>query len=550
MPRLFILLFCLNLSLSAHAARHALVVGNSDYPGDDYLGENPRNDARAIGAALQSVGFTVTPAFDLTTQSQFENTVNQFSLKLAQNDEVVFYYSGHGVQVNGKNYLVPTQARVVAEAQVPEKAVSVDYVLGALTRAGTGVVIIDACRDNPFKGIFKGTPPVGLKPQGAPAGFLVAFAADENQRAATGSGDNSPYVLHLQEKIAQPGLSVFDVFTQVRDALDTETHGKQQPMFSSRLNRAYCFAGCDEPDDGRVDSLQAQLAALQADIARMKRDKEVEIEQVRQKQEEAEQLALHLGGQPQRDVIPSRDNIPSSGKAFRDCADCPEMVYLQGGTFQMGSDDGDGDEKPVHSVTVEGFALGKYEVTFAEYDQFCEATRRDKPKDEGWGRGKRPVINVSWNDAVAYTDWLSAKTGKTYRLPTEAEWEYAARGGTTTKYWWGNDIGRNRANCDGCGSQWDNKQTAPVDSFAANPFGLHDTAGNVWEWTCSEYTNDGYNGKENAWIRKNHASSDGPRVGRGGSWHGTPSWLRSSDRYNSGPSDRDDNVGFRLARMF
>jgi formylglycine-generating enzyme required for sulfatase activity len=121
-------------------------------------------------------------------------------------------------------------------------------------------------------------------------------------------------------------------------------------------------------------------------------------------------------------------------------------------------------------------------VTFEEYAKFATAVGRKLPEGEGWGTGNRPVINVSWKDAVAYAEWLSEQTGKRYRLPSEAEWEYAAGAGTETKYWWGNEVGINRANCDGCGSQWDNKQTAPVGSFDANPLGLYDTAGKVFEW--------------------------------------------------------------------
>ena len=154
----------------------------------------------------------------------------------------------------------------------------------------------------------------------------------------------------------------------------------------------------------------------------------------------------------------------------------PELVFIPAGSFRMGG----------NKVSMKSFYMGKYEVTFAEYDQFAEATGRDKPDDRGWGRGNRPVIKVSWHDATAYAKWLSEQTGGTYRLPTEAEWEYAARADTSSKYWWGNEIGSNNANCDGsCGDSFE--YTSPVGSFSANPFGLHDTAGNVWEWTCSEF---------------------------------------------------------------
>lgn len=187
----------------------------------------------------------------------------------------------------------------------------------------------------------------------------------------------------------------------------------------------------------------------------------------------------------------------------------PEMVRIPPGKFLMGSLETEGgrdvDEGPQHGVTIGySFEIGKYAVTFDEYDAFAKATNRTLPVDKGWGRGRQPVINVSFDDAQAYAKWLSDQTGKKYRLPTEAEWEYAARAGTQTWYWWGDDIGRNNANCDGCGSQWDNRQTAPVGSFKANAFGLHDTAGNVWEWV-QDCWHENYNnapGDGSAWLER------------------------------------------------
>ena len=147
----------------------------------------------------------------------------------------------------------------------------------------------------------------------------------------------------------------------------------------------------------------------------------------------------------------------------------------------------DTSAKPPHKVTVADFYLAKYEVTFKEYDRFCTDTGRVLPDDNGWGRGNRPAINITQEDAVAYTKWLSNKTGKVFRLPSEAEWEYAARGGKSTNYWWGNDIGTNNANCLTCGSEWDRKMTAPVGSFKPNPYGLYDMQGNVYEWVLDKF---------------------------------------------------------------
>ena len=194
------------------------------------------------------------------------------------------------------------------------------------------------------------------------------------------------------------------------------------------------------------------------------------------------------------------------------------------------------------------FAVGKYEVTFAEWDA-CVADGGcggHRPEDSGWGRGRRPVINVSWDDAKAYVRWLNRKTGKQYRLPSEAEWEYAARAGTTTRYNWGDDIGRNRANCANCGSRWDLKQTAPVGSFAANPFGLHDVHGNVWEWVedCRSGNYKGAPTDASAWTDGDCSS----RVLRGGSWFDGPRNLRSADRIRFRAGNRHFGFGFRVAR--
>ena len=226
----------------------------------------------------------------------------------------------------------------------------------------------------------------------------------------------------------------------------------------------------------------------------------------------------------------------------------PEMVVIPGGRFRMGCVSGrdcQDDERPVHEVRVESFEISKYEVTFEEYDRFTAATGRKRADDEGWGRGRRPVINVSWRDAVAYVEWLSARTGKRYRLPSEAEWEYAVRAGTETAYSWGNKIGRNRANCYGCGSQWDGKQTAPVGSFSANAWGLHDMHGNVWE-RVQDCWNGNYQGTPrdgSAWERGDCSR----RVLRGGSWNSSPPWvLRAANRFRS--RVRNSSYGFRVAR--
>ena len=241
------------------------------------------------------------------------------------------------------------------------------------------------------------------------------------------------------------------------------------------------------------------------------------------------------------------------GTTFRDCSQCPEMVVVPAGKFMMGSADGADDEKPVHEVVIaKPFAVGKFEVTFDEYDA-CAAdggcVMHQHPSDAGWGRGRHPVIAMPWMWVSGYLDWLSQKTGKHYRLLTEAEWEYAARAGTTTKYAFGDTITHDQANFS---TGKERGRTVEVGSYPPNAWGLHDMHGNVWEWVedCYEVSYE----YENAPVKQ---PADGSayvytgcptRVARGGSWDYEANDLRSSLRYAVKPSYGVDEIGFRVAR--
>ena len=237
-------------------------------------------------------------------------------------------------------------------------------------------------------------------------------------------------------------------------------------------------------------------------------------------------------------------------EAFRDAPDAPEMVVVPAGELLMGSPDGSGrpDEHPQHKVTIaRPFAVGKYAATFDEWDAYVAAVgRAHRPEDEGWGRGRWPAINVSWEDAQGYAAWLSVRTGKPYRLLSEAEWEYSARAGTSTAYPWGDEPGTNRANFRGSGCKWSGKSTAPVGSFEPNAFGLHEMIGNVWE-CVQDCWNAHYAGAPSdglAWEK----GECGRRVVRGGSWFYVPDIARSALRLSVLAGERTNYVGFRLAR--
>ena len=254
--------------------------------------------------------------------------------------------------------------------------------------------------------------------------------------------------------------------------------------------------------------------------------------------------------------------IHQAGDVFRDCAECPEMVVIPAGSFMMGSPAGEkgrfSAEGPVHRVTIgDPLPVGRYEVTFAEWDACSRGGGCSHvPNDKGWGRGNRPVINVSWNDARAYVGWLSKKTGKAYRLLSESEWEYAARAGTKTPFHYGRTISTGQANYNGnfaYGSGRKGKyrgQTTPVGTFPSNRFGLHDVHGNVMEWVedCWHGSYQGAPSDGSAWAQGGDCSR---RVVRGGSWYSGPRNLRSAfrlrySRYSAG--GRLDYVGFRVAR--
>ena len=242
----------------------------------------------------------------------------------------------------------------------------------------------------------------------------------------------------------------------------------------------------------------------------------------------------------------------AAGSTFRDPllsgGEGPEMVVIPAGTFRMGCLSGDDAcvkrELPVREVMIAApFALSVYEVTFDDYDRFGGPST---VTDAGWGRGRSPVIHVRWSDAQDYVAWLAAQTGAAYRLPSEAEWEYAARAGATTMYSWGNEVGSNRANCKDCGSRWDGRQTAPAGSFSPNAFGLYDMHGNVLEW-LQDCVNDSYLGApadSGAWLQGDCTH----RMARGGSWNYASRFVRTAFRFTVPAGFYLNNVGFRVAR--
>jgi formylglycine-generating enzyme required for sulfatase activity len=595
--------------------RFALVIGNSAYHQEDLILDNPVNDATDLAKVLRQLDFEVVEKTDLG-KLQMKTAINQFSQKLYDNKGVgLFYFSGHGIQHNGVNYILPVDVEsLTATWQLPHETVSADYILDGMEAAmnQVNIIILDACRDLPvsIKRWGKGDMMPGLSMEVPIPGSVIAYAAAPGGVAASGVGErNSPYVKHLMKWLQVPNLSIDEVFTKVGEAVKTETYGNQLPGYYKQLYKPFYFKWQAVPskvaqllrvcqthfENGRLSGgsgtawgcyqnvLEKDQTNAKA-LAGLKKIEKRYVDLVRSalKKKQVDSAEHYLASL--RSVSPGSAQLPEletslsalrasqtvatpqpserdtfvAGKVFQDRlqdgSKGPEMVWIAGGRFKMGDIQGGGysNEQPVHDVSVGRFAMGRFEVTFAEYDKFAEATGRNKPDDWGWGRDNRPVINVSWYDATAYAEWLSQQTGQKYRLPTEAEWEYAARAGTETKYWWGNTASHEYANYWGSKGKDRWEYTAPVGSFAPNAFGLYDTVGNVWEWTCSEYENR-YNGKEtkckdNATIKKG-GENKSHFVLRGGSWLDVARRSRSANRGGWRPTVRSRFGGFRLARI-
>ena len=398
-----------------------------------------------------------------------------------------------------------------------------------MTDAGAEVriVILDACRDNPFGGT-KTFSRGGLGAM-APRGGLVAFAAEAGRRASDNpGGENGLYTRELLRALERPGVPANVLFSGVQRAVREASAGRQIPAYYDAGAGSFVFRVADPPDP---------------------------------------------------DPAPSRRR---AGDVFRDCSSCPEMVVIPAGTFRMGSpasEEGRYDrEGPRHSVEVSSFALGRYEVTRDEYRAFVEATGHPSsgcwtPNAGGWtndedaswrepgfAQGSRhPAVCVNWNDARAYVRWLSRETGESYRLPSEAEWEYAARGDTKVSRYWGDSSSSQCGHANGADaaakrvySHWTVAacddgavRTTSVGSYSANGFGLFDVLGNVWEWTedCWHGNYTGAPRDGTAWTSGGDCSG---RVLRGGSWDDDPRNLRSAARNTTGL--RYVSAGFRVAR--
>ena len=543
---------------SAGGRRVALVVGNDAYQAQGRL-NNGVNDARAVANALAEVGFSVT-RLENATRAAMTTALSDLAGSLGDDDVALFYFAGHGMQVDQGNYLLPTDYAGQTATALRLDAIAATDVQETLQPARVAMLVFDACRNNPYRSVRSAG--VGLAPMEA-RGTLIAYAAGAGEVASDGlapGSTNGLFTAKFVEALAVPGLTATELFRRVRREVYAASNAEQWPAIYDDLLSDFVFRPAVPADAAALTARLQQETVFWASIqgSTTRADYEAFLAQFPNgtfaglARNRLAALGAPAVERPAADSARLDAGPPRpwrAGEAFRDCPGCPELVVVPAGAFTMGCVSGRGcfdDELPIREVQVASFALSKHEVTFEEYERFAVATGRRQPSDWGWGGGDRPVSGVSWEDAAAYARWLSDQTGERYRLPSEAEWEYAARAGTRTAYSWGQSLGSDRASCDGCGSRWDD-EAAPVGSFAANAWGFLDVHGNVSEWVvdCWHESYARAPAVGSAWLSGGDCRR---RVLRGGSWLGGPAYLRSARRARLDAGLRFANIGFRVAR--
>ncbi len=488
----------------------ALVIGNSAYSNRPLA--NAVHDAQAVAARLRELHFDVTLATNAGRKAMGQ-AIDDFANKLGTGDVAFFYYSGHGVQVDGENYLIPTDYQGQSETDVRYDAHPAGRIQERMERSGAqlSILVLDACRDNPYHGVSRGLG--GLAAMTAGRGTYIVFATSPGRTAS----DSGLFARSLVDALSMRGLGLNDVFDMVRERVDAASGGKQLPWTLSSVVGRYVFVpGDSSPVTAPVDHKTAGASKVN----------------------------------------------PKDGQRY---------VWIPPGTFQMGCSAADPHcsswEKPQHPVTLtKGFWMGQTTVTVGAYKRYAQTMRKPMPPDQdsfgrrlnaAAGNDTMPVVSVTWNDADAFCGWAGM------RLPTEAEWEYAARAGTTSQRygklqdiaWFGDNSGSRRLDsAELYGTDYENYKKRlfdngngpkPVGQKQRNAFGLYDMLGNVWQWVADWFAESYYQTNEAQDPAGAPGGSD--RGLRGGSWAYSANDIRVSLRGRSAPGKADNDIGFRCA---
>jgi formylglycine-generating enzyme required for sulfatase activity len=587
---------------AAAEKRVALVVGIGEYQHLSTL-DNPVRDAKAIAAALKAHGFDVSDYYNLD-RADLLDALETFKREAAEAEVALIYYAGHGMEVGRKNIIAPTDMEIECGNKTTLRAVELDQLFAAASEAPAQIVLLDACRNDPFPqcptrgadtgGGFRGLSRVTEEDRS----LLIANATLSGKLAADGeSGQHSPFAKALLANFQQyPRTPIRDLLDLTAKEVRVATLGAQVPEITTQGGAPLvCLdvTGCGMPapslgaegtidDPNAIADARAILAQLgfASDASRGEGASDL-ADAIKRFQAKAglpedgkltptlltilrvsktQVAALPVPPKPGT-AVPGLGAGPLEhdvGSAFKDCDSCPEMVVVPAGRFLMGAAKEEKGhqpaEEPQREVVVPApFAVSKTEVTFDEWET-CGlegGCAHSRPEDSGWGRGRRPVIYVSYDDAKAYVEWLRQKTGKAYRLLSEAEWEFAARGGTSTPFAGGDTLAPTQANFDASSSTTNKRPgeyqgtTVEAGTFPPNPYGLHDMEGNVFEWV------------EDCW-NKTHAGAPADtsprggdctrRVAKGGAWYYEADFARPSARMSFPKGARHNVIGFRVAR--
>jgi len=495
-----------------------------------------------------------------------EAAIGVFTRKLGWGVTAVVYYGGHAVQYQDRNFLLAIDSKIATEADVRTEGIDIDLILDPLivSRPAGCVVILDAARKNSWQQIVSGRVR-GLAHQPPIQGLTVIYPVAAGEVVGDVPRSANLFAVELIKSVKVPGLSFKEVFRRVRTAVAQATRDQQIPSESS-----------PSPDDLVISSTR-KTAATPAQPVRAADPVELGFWDTIKRSDNPADFKAYLDSYPDGPFAviararleqieakaatrtpapapppaapqpPAASQPAASQAAIRDCPQCPEIVLIAAGAFEMGSTEMFDFEAPVHQVSIrKPFYIGRREVTFEEWDVcIAEGGCKQRPDDRGMGRARRPAIDLDWDDAKGYTAWLSQKTGHTYRLPSESEWEYVARAGSTTTYPWGKTVDKDKANCIGCTTD-PLKKAVDTGSFKPNAFGIYDMTGNAAEWV-EDCWNDNYRGAPadgSAWTKPQCRE----RVLRGGSFNNDPRYLRSAARFKYDHDVRFYTNGFRVVR--
>lgn len=518
---------------------YALIIGVGNYDKMPKLSA-PEGDAIRVRDFLRDeAGFDhiVTLTDDKATRDRIEDLMERvFPNLIGPTDRFVYYFSGHGVTrelaMTKRGYL-PLKRAGKEDWTMMIDMPKIQQWTENLGKARHALFLLDAC--------FSG---------------LAAFQLKADVREKT------------LERLMQPGHHILTAGTEGQEsfiyageslftqAFLSAARGEDLSVSDGIITLSEITARINRVLDAKRAQTGAQLKMTPQQYHARDRNNAGEFFFVKKVDVAAQVPRQRLGVAVAKGPEPFFNSERASlkpGETFQNCKDCPEMVVLPTGKFNMGSETGEEREGPAHLVSIESqLAVGRYPVTFSEWDACVDDGGCDnyKPSDLGWGRGNRPAINVSWHDVKSYIKWLSQKTGEQYRLPSEAEREYFTRAGSTTKYWWGDEISARQANFSSTAYAKTDapNRTMPVDAFEPNPWGIFQAHGNVWEWTedCASFTYRGAPTDGRAWI--GGANCD-LRILRGGGWDMDALNMRSSNRGWNKPDIRSPTVGFRVVKI-